>query len=99
MQGEEEQPKKSCDTASMISGNKKAILFHKKVSVLDLYGFLPKPERALTVDERNQAIQEQFVPELTQEELEQQEYLYCSRLSEELDRDCMKTYINSEAWK
>lgn len=31
----------------------------KKVSVMDLYGFLPKPKKALTIEEMNAVIQEQ----------------------------------------
>lgn len=30
----------------------------KKVSVMDLYGFLPKPKKALTVEEMNAVIQD-----------------------------------------
>jgi antitoxin PrlF len=30
----------------------------RKISVMDLYGFLPKPEKTLTVEEMNQVIKE-----------------------------------------
>jgi hypothetical protein len=66
---------------------------------MDIGWFLQQLKKTLTVEEMNRAFQEKSVPELTQEELERQEDLYFSRLSEELDRDCVKTYINSEAWK
>ncbi len=71
----------------------------KKVFVVDMNNFLIHRISTLTAEEMDLIFHGQFPSELTQKELERKEALYCSRLSEELDRDCVKTYSHSEAWK
>jgi hypothetical protein len=66
---------------------------------MDIGDFLQQLKKTLTVEEMNRAFQEKYSPELTQEELEQQEDLYLLKLSEAIDRDHVKTYSHSEAWK
>ena len=65
---------------------------------MDIGNFLQQLKKTLTVEEMNLALQERSAPEMTQEELERQEDLYFSKLSEAIDTDHMKTYSHSEAW-
>lgn len=60
--------------------------------------FLEQRIKTLTAEEINLIFQGQFPSELTQEELEQKEDLYFSKLSEAIDTDHVKTYSHSEAW-
>ena len=60
--------------------------------------FLEQRIKTLTAEEINLIFPGQFPSELTQEELEQKEDLYFSKLSEAIDTDHVKTYSHSEAW-
>jgi hypothetical protein len=62
-------------------------------------GFLKQRISTLTEEEIDKIFQGRFSSEIPQEELEQKEDLYCSKLSEAIDADHVKTYSHSEAWK